>query len=210
MQRVVVLTVALLATGTPVLAVNLITNGDFATGSLSGWTAWTERGSNTLFTVENGQGKFWGAGFNGGIWQTFPTVVGQQYQISGWGKYTASTMNNQSTWSEVLVGTSSPVNGSDYNASTPGAQLSAKQTTTSSAMVFWDKNFNQWDSIPPVLTFTAASTSTTILLKHGNSTGSTRTGMFVDNIVVEAVPEPCSLLALGVGLVSCLGLRRRR
>lgn len=130
--------------------------------------------------------------------------------ISGWGKYAASTMNNQSTWSEVLIGTAAPVQGQDYNASTPGAKLCAKQTTNSSAMVFWDKQFSQWDNVPPSLTFTATTASTVIVLKHGNTTGSTRTGMFVDNIVVQAVPEPSSLLALGAGALGLFGAIRRR
>lgn len=66
MKRLFILMAILMAVSAPAFAANLIQNGDFAT-DVSGWTFWTERGSNTLFTWENGQAKFWGAGFNGGI-----------------------------------------------------------------------------------------------------------------------------------------------
>lgn len=64
--RLALLIAVIAAVSAPAFAANLVQNWDFSAGT-AGWTFWTQRGSNTLWTVESGQGKFWGANFNGGI-----------------------------------------------------------------------------------------------------------------------------------------------
>lgn len=209
MKRLVVLMIVLVAIAVPAFAQNLLVNGDFSDGT-NGWNIWKQRGSNVAFVNENGQGKFWGANFNGGIWQTFATVVGQTYVVSGWGKFAVNNTSNQGTWSEIQIGSSAPTNNNDYNKT-----LLAKQETNTSTLTRFEKNFADWSSTgKPVatLSFVATSTSTTLVIKHGNTTGSTLTGLFVDNVSVTAVPEPGSILAMMTGLVGFGGIviRRRR
>lgn len=210
MKRFIVIAL-LIALCAPAMAANLLQNGDFSNGTAN-WTFWVQRGSNTLFTTENGQAKFWGANFNGGIYQTFTTVPGVTYVISGWGKFAINNTTNQDTWSEILIGNSAPVNGSDYGSS---AILCAKQLTNKTDTLRFEKNFADWTSSAKpvaVMTFTATATQTTLVIKHGNSTGSTLTGLYADNVVVQAVPEPSSLLALASGLAGLGGfvIRRRK
>lgn len=208
MRKLLILAIVLVAISAPAFA-NVLVNGDFATGTLSGWNTWYQRNTGTpVFTVENGQGKFGCANFNGGIWQAFPTVVGVTYTVSGWGKNWTNNGTNQNTWSEVIIGTSAPVQGQDYGS---GQLLCAKQTTANTAgNGYFDKTFDQWNATNPVLQFVATQTTTYITLKHGNTTGSTLTGLYADNVAVNAVPEPGSLLVLGTGLVGLAGIIRRK
>lgn len=78
---------ALLAFGTAASAANLVTNGDFETGSFTGWTQF----GNTGFTSVNagsldGTGQryasFGPVGSTGGIEQTLTVTTGATYELS--------------------------------------------------------------------------------------------------------------------------------
>lgn len=109
--------VGLLLAGS-VFAGERVTNGTFGSGT--GWTDWTERGSITRdFNSSTGgptRGSpphlryYNGNNFNGGVWQPVTLIGGQTYTLSGFFR----DYNGSSTWAEVLIGTSAPVDGSDY------------------------------------------------------------------------------------------------
>lgn len=56
------------------------------------------------------------------------------------------------------------------------------------------------------LVFTAQATSTTILFQSGENNA---VGPALDNVSVEAVPEPATLALAGLGLATALRRRKR-
>lgn len=59
------------------------------------------------------------------------------------------------------------------------------------------------------IVFTATTTGGFVAFENANVNGTSNGGAFIDNINLDAVPEPCSLLALGAGLVGLIARRRR-
>lgn len=216
MKKVLLLMLAIMLISAPVLATNVVKNGDFSLGT-NYWTVWNQR--NT-FTFDTSAGDAWlkASNYNGGIYQTFDVVQGATYTISGWMKsdpYRASYM-----WAEVYIinsGTPGLVNGTDYN---PGAGVHGlnigcvKEDSYRTGAATWDESFASTHVWAKTLTFVAASTKATILLKAGNGGSAAVTGVRYDNIVVDgpAVPEPASILAMltGLGGLGGLVIRRKR
>jgi hypothetical protein len=158
---------------------NLIINGDFETGTFSGWTV-THAPSGSLIFVDHGPGPdttfgaFFGATGNDfdTISQTFATTPGASYTLSFFYQVT-NTMEPAHNGFDVL-----------WNGVSIGGGL-----------------FPQFDVNPGWGTFTftevATGPSTTLAFEGRNLPAYD----FLDDVSVEAVPEPSTLALLGLAAV---------
>jgi hypothetical protein len=211
--RAILLLTLAVGAGAHLRAQSLLTNGSFEAGAnppgspnyrildvgstdITGWTvrnnqlAW-EHGDfsgipNNMFTPTDGSffldltGIYDNATTFGAIEQSFATNIGQTYRVQF----------------DLITGAGS-------SAGPVGAHVSAgpaSQTFTTSSALSTGTTFT--------LDFTAAATSTTLLLQ-GASTPAGGWFLGVDNVSVIAIPEPAASAALaGLGAVGVL-LRRR-
>lgn len=222
MRKMFVLMVALTIVSVPVAA-NMLVNGDFETGDLTGWTAfqssWTS-GTPTIeaqtTTVNSGTFALQLSAANSsfGVYQAIATVPGVKYQIDvSW------LGNNQSAfWNEVLLFND---DGRDMETQLNGPLDPYVLSKVDGwgmnppAIFGWKSPFdgNQW--YPAGLhtnVITATGTTMFVGLKAGtvaNSNGAV--DLFFDNVSVTAIPEPSSLLALvsGIGALGFV-IRRRK
>lgn len=160
---------------------NIVTNGDFETGSFSGWTQFGNTGATgvTGGYAHSGSfgGQFGAVGSAGGIFQTLVTVVGQTYDISFWLRADSGTPNtfafNWDGGADELVFSNSP--GFAYQQFTYA------------------------------LTATSATTDLRFAIRHDPAYYG------VDDVVVTArVPEPMSLALVAVALVGAGAASRKK
>jgi hypothetical protein len=211
----------------PAMATQLV-NGDFETGNATppqGWSfdqaGWSQNpGIGALETADPTVGvwnsnvqidgtkaahKSYAGEINGSYWiyQVFPTVPGQEYQVSGY--YSGGVGGLQDflgfgAWWEVGL-----IDGAYSNAAVdgpgPGVVIAKTEITTippTGSGFGWTPVSSQ---------FTATGNSAVIYLKYGGVGNFNYFGANFDGFSVVAVPEPATMLLALAGLPL---LRRRR
>ncbi len=195
---------------------NLLVNGGFESGDLTGWTYWIAPWSATSTAeVQTGVGQqgtyalhLSTANGSFGVYQAITTTPGLQYTISA--KWRGN--NGNLFWNEfqffnddgrpVYYQVDAPLNSSilakvDGWGMNPPAVWAWKDTLDGT----------QWfPSGLQTATITASGTTMYVCLKAGAAGGAAE--VWFDSLSVVAVPEPGSLLLLGGGL-AWLILRRK-
>lgn len=127
-------------------------------------------------------------GLDNGIKQTVTTVPGSMYDISFWVGHQDPTAEGY-TLGPALIGLV-------INQNTP-------VLFSNDLAILNDVAWQQFNYV-----FTAASDQTTIAFLNETPVGNNFAGL--DNVVLQSIPEPGSLILLSSGLIGFLGLRRKR
>lgn len=227
MKKMFVLAIALLVICSPAFAANMLTNGDFETGTTAGWTDWSNgygnktQGVKTTDTYNGGTDAHGGtyawycyckSSYSGGIYQQVTVTPGVQYILDGWWK--AVSDSSGVYWYEVGM-----INGPWNFSLVDGGTTTTiwKQTVQTLPDPNTDpKAYVQWSTqsfLPGGLgsnIITASGSTITVWVKIGQGAVSPKSRVRVDDITLDIVPEPGSLLVLGVGLTGLAAAIRRR
>lgn len=174
-------------------AVSLIVNGSFETGDASGWTTTGNVfiGTNPgLASDGNSSANFNGLDTapNGVLSQAFSSVVGSEYRLS----FDLGVDDSRQSAQPVLL------------VELLGNSLLLSHTVTDPTPTGNPLSFTGYSFL-----FTADSTTSTLRFSDNAGNPTQGVDLDLDNIRVEAVPEPSTLLLLGSGFVAMVALRRK-
>ncbi len=189
---------------------NLLVNGGFETGDLTGWTQWQATWSvSPGIAIDGNTLRLSGSAGSFGVWQAITTVPGEAYTI------TAAWKGNEGQtgfWNEILFFNDDGRAILDQlDAPHNSSILSRVDGWGMNPPESWDWQCAfcgaQWYPSGP-WTNTIVATGTTMYV--GLKTGAREGWADVQFDHVTVVPEPGSLLALAGSLASMAGLLRRR
>jgi len=197
-----VIAAAIVIGATPVSAANLITNGDFSTGSLSGWT--------TTGNIALVQTPFFG--FNSPAW-------GDHFAAFNAGNSSPNGVLSQAITTDVgsvyILDFNYGVNYYDAGRGSLGQSIVASvvDTTTHNILASMTVFDNNTALVTSTLHFTAASGSSIVKFTDVGTNDSYNVDGGIDHVsVIAALPEPASwaLMLVGFGgLGGALCFRRR-
>jgi glucose/arabinose dehydrogenase len=178
---------------------SLIANGDF-TDSLDHWSIWIGRNAQNDFaaTVIAGRLHVSGSDINGGVYQQFGVTPGWVVTVTGYWQSTPTIAD--AMWAEVLVINADrvPAPGTDETDGVNNATLLYKNDTFSGRGA-WDGSIPKTAPVKYEVSFVAAATQATLVLKTGNTGPATLTGASFDDIEVRTVPPAATMLSLPAG-----------
>ena len=189
---------------------NILNNGDFESGAFvldkvpDGWTAWYSAGASPNANWKSGAGAHGGTkyaqlmGWSTGDWasliQNVPVTPGNQYSFSLWARGNGSADNGAGSLDFLDAGGVSIDTAYVSYQFMPGA-------------VWAFQDFGSFTAPAG-----AVSVDVGIWADSDVGSGGVESVLYYDDVVLtEAVPEPASMVLLGVGgLVTLMVLRRRK
>lgn len=177
------------------------TNGNFDNG-MDGWTPWAQNNGGGTFSasVVSGEMAINGQNYNGGVYQQFNTG-GAGTVVNLLGDWRSTPTQSNAMWGEVLVINADrvPANGVDETNGANNAILLFKNDTFNGRGA-WNGPMGKNAPVTHKVSFVAAGSKATIILKAGSNTGSA-TGVNFDNLKMHCVPQPATVNSLPAGFV---------
>lgn len=187
-------------------AVELTTNGGFETGDFTGWTQFpTGAGQQTITNVNPSVGTF-AASLNNDVIRSNSLI--KQANI-GIGTVTPGMMIRISFDARGTYASPGGVAFAEFFSELSGGGTS-KSEILSGGPLSLDADPNKWKNFS-FMTTAGPDVSGGVTLQLGAVNGpAAGTHMFFDNVSVQAVPEPATMAALGLGALAILRKKRNK